>query len=48
MNVTITVGRFDKEFEIDYHTLHAKDWNEVVRELLDYEQDAVEGNIIKK
>jgi hypothetical protein len=48
MKVEITVGGeggFTKEFDTDYHTLHSNDWNEIVRELLDYQQDVEEGKI---
>ena len=47
MIIEIKVGRFTKDYEADYHTLHVNDWNEIMRELLDYEQDAEEGNIMK-
>ncbi len=47
MIVEINVGIFTKEFDTDYHTLHANDWNDIVRELLDYQQDVDEGNIKK-
>ena len=45
MIVEITVDGFEKKYEDDYHTLHPNDYNEIVRELLDYAQDVEEGNI---
>jgi hypothetical protein len=45
MKVEITVGGFTKKFDTDYHTLHSNDWNDIVRELLDYQQDVDEGPI---
>lgn len=35
MNITITVDGITREFAGEYHELHARDWNERVRDLLD-------------
>lgn len=48
MEVRITVGGeegFVKRFNGDYFTLECNDWNEIMQELLDYQQDLEEGNV---
>lgn len=39
MKVTIIVGEIQREYTAGYDRLHNKEWNDVVREMLDHEKD---------
>jgi len=45
MIVEIKVEGTERLFVTDYHTLHSRNWNDVVRDMLDDAQDLEEGKI---
>ena len=45
MKLTINLEGVERTYAGDYHELHARDWNERVREMLDEMQDVNEGKV---